>query len=94
MKLFASMTAGVIAAGALVATTQSADARGFYVDPAPPGVGSYTIQEYCRNDPSYRMRHLDRCSRYYDSGYDDHRDARHRHKHHRYHDDRDRGGDD
>jgi hypothetical protein len=100
MRRFTSWAVGAVAFASITSFTPPAVARdGFYVDPSPPGVGSYTVEEYCRDDPTYRLRHLDRCSRYLDgngyyrdSRYYDDRDSddyRDRHRRHRHHHDRD-----
>ena len=85
MKNIASLAVGTAAFAALLAFAPPAAARGGFVDPAPPGVGSITYQEYCR-DYSYRQRHADRCTRYYNIN--DHRDYKDkdRDRHHRHHD--------
>ena len=103
MKLmFASLALGAVAASALLGFAPLADARqppngrgGGYVYPHTLGVGSNTVQEYCRDDLSYRVQHSALCSRfvggdtgysvssYYKSNADRHnRDDRYRHRPH------------
>ena len=96
MRTFASLTLGTAAIAAIFAVAQPAAAEGAYVDPAPPGVASYTFEEYCR-EYAYRVRHP-ACSRfiddsgYYNSGYyydDNGRRHERKYRKHRHHHDRD-----
>ena len=95
MRALASLAIGTVIVSAALAIEPSA-AADRYIDPAPPGVASYTFEEYCR-EYSYRVRHptcsrfYDDDSRYYNSGYyyydDDGR--RHERRHREHHRDRD-----